>query len=632
MPPKNRVGDRYTLIEKIGAGGMAEVYRARDDLLGREVAVKVLSERFSRDKAFIQRFRREAQSAANLNHPNIVSLYDFGSDKDTYFIVMELIDGRSLDEIIRDEGPLMPERAAEIGSDVAAALDRAHEAGLVHRDIKPSNIMVTRSGETKVTDFGIARAMGNDGEQTMTQTGMVIGTAAYISPEQAQGDPVDGRSDVYSLGCVLFEMLAGRAPFSGETPLAIAYKHVREAPQRPSSLNGDIPPDVDAIILKALAKNPENRYASAGEMRSDLGRFLKGQEVRATPVMADETSLVQRAGGTEVMGTTDYYDEPPTRRGGTYLLAALGILVIFGLFAWLFASGVLGGKEVTVPDVVGRDIDRAREILGDAGLTVEIERIPDEKPEDTVVGQDPEEGETAAEGDTVTLEVSDGPQEVEVPSITGLLLSEAKAELRRSGLKVGDIVRVPDDEIPENEVINQSPDAGDLMETGEEVDLTVSAGPDITVPFVIGQSQAEAEAEIAEAGLTSQVITLPSDEEAGTVVAQDPEAGTEAEEGDIVTITVSEGQAETMPNVVDMQYEEAEELLVNPPYSMAVVRVDGSCIAPPGTVCAQDPEEGDEVEPGDTATLEVQPGEARIGPGLLAGGFFFGVFGFLFWA
>lgn len=293
MSAQQTYGGRYAVQERVGSGGMAEVYRARDDLLGREVAIKVLHERFARDRSFVERFRREAQSAANLNHPNVVSLYDYGADDDTYFIVMEYIDGRSLHDVIEGDGPLMPERAAEIASDVARALERAHSGGLVHRDIKPSNIMITDSGQTKVTDFGIARALGRDGEQTMTQTGMVIGTASYLSPEQAQGNPVDARSDVYALGIVLYEMLTGRVPFSGETPLAIAYKHVRETPEPPSRVNQDVPQPLDAIVMKALAKNPDNRYSSAREMHEDLQRFLSGQPVQATPLMADATAVAQ---------------------------------------------------------------------------------------------------------------------------------------------------------------------------------------------------------------------------------------------------------------------------------------------------------------------------------------------------
>ncbi|MDQ4024935.1 MAG: Stk1 family PASTA domain-containing Ser/Thr kinase, partial [Actinomycetota bacterium] len=336
MSATNRTyGGRYAVLEPIGSGGMAEVYRARDELLGRDVAVKVLSDRLSRDKSFVERFRREAQSAANLNHPNVVSLYDYGADDGAYYIVMEYIEGKSLGDMVAESGALLPERAAEIAADVAAALERAHSSGLVHRDIKPTNIMVTRSGQTKVTDFGIARALGQSSEQTqMTQTGMVIGTAAYLSPEQAQGNPVDARSDVYSLGCVLYEMLTGRPPFAGDTPLAIAYKHVREDAAAPSTVNPDVPQALDAITLKALAKNPENRYSSAHEMREDLQRFLGGQQVHATPLMATQTVVAPPvSSGTQVLRRTEteYEPVPEPRRGVWYVLAALLILALFGL-------------------------------------------------------------------------------------------------------------------------------------------------------------------------------------------------------------------------------------------------------------------------------------------------------------
>nr|MDQ3878346.1 Stk1 family PASTA domain-containing Ser/Thr kinase [Actinomycetota bacterium] len=357
MSTSQRVfGGRYAVLERVGTGGMAEVYKARDELLGREVAVKVLHERFARDRAFVERFKREAQSAANLNHPNIVSLYDYGSDGDTYYIVMEFIDGRSLADVIAQEGPLLPERAAEIASDVAQALQRAHAAGLVHRDIKPSNVMITSSGQTKVTDFGIARALGSDAEQTMTQTGMVIGTAAYLSPEQAQGSPVDERSDVYALGVVLYEMLAGRPPFQGDTPLAVAYKHVRETAEPPSHFNPDVPAALDAVTMKALAKNRDNRYSSAGEMNDDLHRFLSGSRVQATPLMATQTMVQTPATGTQVLRTSEMYETPPRRsRTGLYVLITLLVLGAIAAGVYFLASNLLAGKAVTVPKVVGKD-------------------------------------------------------------------------------------------------------------------------------------------------------------------------------------------------------------------------------------------------------------------------------------
>ncbi len=335
-------------------------------MLGRDVAVKVLNEKLSSDRSFVERFRREAQAAAGLSHPNIVSLYDYGSDGGANFIVMEMIDGRGLEAIIAGEGPLLPERAAEIASDVARALERAHTTGLVHRDIKPSNIMITSYGQTKVTDFGIARAIG-DGDQTMTQTGMVIGTASYLSPEQAQGNPVDARSDVYALGCVLFEMLTGAPPFTGDTPLSIAYKHVREEPRKPSTINPDVPDALDAITMKSLAKNPDNRYQTAREMREDLQRFVAGEQVHATPLLAGTTTVAPPATGTQVIRREEEWidDEPEKKRAGVYVAVALLILGVFALLAYLLANNLLGEDEpavtkVRVPDVVDKDQDEAR--------------------------------------------------------------------------------------------------------------------------------------------------------------------------------------------------------------------------------------------------------------------------------
>ncbi|HVF53590.1 MAG TPA: Stk1 family PASTA domain-containing Ser/Thr kinase [Actinomycetota bacterium] len=614
-PGKVTFADRYTLLSKVGSGGMAEVYRARDDLLGREVAVKVLSERFSTDGSFIQRFRREAQSAANLSHPNIVSLYDFGSDKGTYYIVMELIEGHSLDELIKREGPLQPERAAEIVADVASALDRAHTANVVHRDIKPSNIMITKRGQIKVTDFGIARAMTSvDGEQTMTQAGMVIGTASYLSPEQAQGQPVDARSDVYSLGCVLFEALTAQPPFTGDTPLSIAYKHVREHPPAPSELNPDVPEGLDAITLKALAKNPDNRYTSAEEMREDLTRFLDGAEVHATPLLGATTQIAPVDEGTRVIRRTERDLDEPTRGGGWYILAALGILVLFAVLAWLFLSGALGGEEVEVPKLVGKTEDRARAALDDLNLDVEVVRAANEAPVDEVVDQDPKAGEMISEGDTVILTISSGPERVTVPDVVGFPLDEAKATLKREGLKAGPITREASEDVEEGEVIRQFPSADSEVTTGTKIELVVSSGPQLTVPSVIGLTQEEAEATLADSGLESTVITAVSDEEAGEVIAQDPDAGSPVEEGDVVTITVSEGpQEQPMPDVRGMEADEAQAILENE-YGLVVTQTEGACAEPPGYVCDQDPPPDEPVAEGDSATLFVQPGDALIDP------------------
>ena len=605
-------GGRYAIIERVGTGGMAEVYRARDELLGREVAVKVLSERFGRDRSFVERFRREAQAAANLNHPNIVSLFDYGSDDGTYFIVMEFIDGSSLSDIIRREGALMPERAAEIASDVAKALERAHAQGLVHRDIKSGNIMITRTGQTKVTDFGIARAVGRDGEQTMTQTGMVIGTAAYLSPEQAQGNPVDGRSDVYSLGVVLFEMLTGRTPFSGDSALSIAYKHVREDARPPSELNRDVSPQLDAITLKALAKNPDNRYSTAAEMSEDLQRFMHGQKVQATPLLGDRTAVMGRGTGTQVLPPTEVGPpEAPPRRAGWYVVIALLALALIGLLVWLLADNLFGGAEVRVPDVVGMTERQARNELDAVGLRTEVEDRRSRRPVGEVLEQDPEADSVAQEGDTVTITVSGGPRQVEVPPLVGQTQEEAESILEDARLQLGEVTEEPSDEVEEGLVISQSPEAGQQVDARSSVDIVVSAGPEsVTVPPVVGLSEEDARAALDAAGLEVDVIRDSADEPAGEVIAQDPSAGTEVASGDTVTITVSEGpQGEPMPNVVGQDAEDAEDLLEDE-FGLNVNREAETepCAQPPGTVCRQDPDPGTPVSEGDTVTIFVQGG------------------------
>ena len=597
-------GNRYRVIGLLGTGGMARVYRARDELLGREVALKVLSERLSSDRSFVERFRREAQNAAGLNHPNIVALYDYGDEDNRYFIVMELIEGRSLSEVLDEDGALMPERAAEIARDTANGLGRAHEAGIVHRDIKPHNIMITNNGQTKVTDFGIARALGGDAEATMTQTGMVIGTAAYLSPEQAQGNPVDARSDVYSLGCVLHETLTGDAPFSGDTPLSIAYKHVRETPERASAVNSDVPEALDAIVMKAMSKNPDNRYANANEMAEDLDRFLAGQRVNATPFLA--------ATGTQVLSETQVFDDYPEEeksKTGKYILITLLVLGLLALGVFLLMSFLGGGGDVEVPDVVGLSEDRATQELEDAGLEVASRnRSNVDVDEGDVFRQTPEAGATAEEGDTVTIFVSSGPGEVSVPNLLTLTEDQAEDALEEVGLELGR-VRNRSSDSPEGTVIDQDPESGDLVNEGEPVSIVVSTGVAIVaVPDVVGLPEGEAVGAIEGEGLTANVVREPSDEvEEGVVIAQDPGAGTELEEGEAVQIVVSEGPEFEMPDVRGDDADDAEAFLEDElGLDVSQEGTPEPCPQPPGTVCDQDPEPGATVRPGDSVTLFVQ--------------------------
>ena len=603
-------GGRYAVLGPAGKGGMAEVYRARDELLGREVAVKVLAERLSADSTFVERFRREAQAAANLNHPNVVSLFDFGADGTTYYIVMEFIDGKPLADIIKQEGPLMPERAAEIGADVARALERAHASQLVHRDIKPSNIMLNSSGQTKVTDFGIARALSGETEQTVTQTGMVIGTAAYLSPEQAQGAPVDQRSDIYSLGCVLYEMLGGRPPFSGDTPLSVAYRHVKEDPQPPSRVNPDVPEALDAIVMKALAKNPANRYQSATELREDLERFLAGQKVHATPLLPAEPTRTQVMSETAAM-------PPPTQksRTGWWILAILLLLALPALAWFLLTSG---GNDVEVPNLIGESQRAAERTLDDLGLNAKIDRQSDEAPKGQVIDQDPGAGGTVEEGGTVTLFVSSGPEPVVVPNLEGLKKKEAEEELEAADLQLGNVEKVFNSEVPEGEIFDQTPAPDEEVDPGSAVDVMVSAGEEpVEVPSVVESSEEAAIAELDSFGLLYEVVTEPNDDyDEGIVFDQDPDAGTEVEPESVVTIYVSEGaEPFSLPDVTGREADDAEAELEG--MGLVVGQTEEACddhsIAP-GSVCRSDPPANSEVQEGDEVTLFVQPADAEVPP------------------
>ena len=538
---KTRVlAGRYEIDSVLGEGGMAKVFRGTDKVLGRTVAVKVLAPQFAKDHQFVTRFRREAQAAAALNHPNVVSVYDTGSEDGIHWIVMEYVDGRTLKSVVREEGPLLPERAVEIAEAICLALSTAHEKGLVHRDIKPGNIMLTPSGETKVMDFGIARATA--GADTLTQTAAVLGTAAYLSPEQAQGKPVDARSDIYAVGCVLYEMLTAHPPFEGDSPVAIAYKHVRETPTPPSRLNGDVPKELDAIVLKAMAKNPDNRYQTTREMAADLQRLARGQPVTATPILAgDSTEVISRTGQqTQVMRGAPP-EEEERRKVWPIVLAALLVLaalIALGFFLFQLLRPPQAAL-VEVPRVIGDTRQVAEQKLERAGFEVTVRReFNAEFGSGRVFDQRPQGGAQAEQGSEVTIFVSRGERQVEVPNVVGQSREQAQQEIRDSNLEVG-LVTEREDPAEPGTVLEQSPAAGEKVDPDTEVNLVVSSGPGtVAVPNVVCDDLDTADEDIEGRGLDMQVegeeINLQCDD--GTVARQEPEAGSEVPRGSTVRV------------------------------------------------------------------------------------------------
>jgi serine/threonine-protein kinase len=521
---------------------MAEVHRGRDVRLGRDVAIKLLRPDLARDPSFQTRFRREAQAAASLNHPSIVAVYDTGEDRDgsevTPYIVMEYVEGRTLREVLAAEGRLLPQRAMEITAQVCAALDQAHRAGIVHRDIKPGNVMLTPAGEVKVMDFGIARAVTGS-SATMTQTAAVIGTAHYLSPEQARGEHVDARSDIYSTGCLLYELLTGAPPFSGDTPVAVAYQHVREDPVPPSQIESDVAAAQDAIVLKAMAKNPANRYQSAVEMRVDLERALAGQPVEAAPVLTEDATTVLPPPATTVL-----VRQPQQRRGRGLAYALLGVatLAVF-LIALLLASNLLksGGGEVNTPNVVGQSLADAQATLAAKGLRIgHLTKRYDNKGQfaaGEVMSQTPEADILLSKGQSVDLVVSRGIQMVQVPEgLVGLTQSEAKRALTAVGLKVGQ-VSARNSEQPAGQVLQVNPASGAAVPINSGVQLIVSNGK-VEVPKVIGMTVADAMQALQQAGFQVQLSpeNAAADPAKTHVLSQDPPAGSFAAYGSTVDL------------------------------------------------------------------------------------------------
>ncbi|GAA3752507.1 Stk1 family PASTA domain-containing Ser/Thr kinase [Plantactinospora mayteni] len=554
------LGGRYQVGELLGYGGMAEVHRGRDLRLGRDVAIKMLRTDLARDDTFQMRFRREAQNAASLNHPAIVAVYDTGEEiaptgETLPFIVMEFVNGRTLKEVLAAEGRLMPRRALEITADVCAALEFSHRHGIIHRDIKPGNVMMTQTGQVKVMDFGIARALAS-GATTMTQTSAVIGTAQYLSPEQARGEAVDARSDVYAAGCVLFELLCGHPPFVGDSPVSVAYQHVREAPPSPSDLNPDVTPPIDAIVLKALSKNPLNRYQSAAEMRADLLRAAAGRPVMATPVLReDETMAMSHTATTRAIPTAGGRPMPPARVGDARrrkasawviaTLSGLGVLAVIALVAALLLNGDDGGGPTTtveVPNVVGSTREAAENTLRQAELTPKLGAA--DNSEDCEVGQVTTQSEPAKSKvdprTEVEIRVCEGPATVQIPAnLVGGRFEAVEGQLKSLELKV-QRKDVNSDE-PKGIVTRVDPGEGKKVAPESTVVVEVSRGNVVEVPRVTGLQEDEARDLLRDAGFDVRVVDgepVPR-AEAGEVTGQNPRGGEKKSTGTLVTITVS---------------------------------------------------------------------------------------------
>ncbi|WP_269304370.1 Stk1 family PASTA domain-containing Ser/Thr kinase [Aeromicrobium sp. HA] len=547
------LGDRYQVGELVGRGGMADVRAGHDMRLGRPVAIKLLRADLAADETFQERFRREAQSAASLNHPSIVAVYDTGEATDASgahvpYIVMELVEGRTLRDVLRDGRKILPERALSITADILAALDYSHRAGIIHRDIKPANVMLTPEGKVKVMDFGIARAIA-DTSSAMTQTAAVIGTAQYLSPEQARGETVDARSDIYSTGCVLYELLTGRPPFVGDSPVSVAYQHVREEARPPSQLNPDVSVEVDHVVAKALAKRVDDRYSSAGDMRKDIERVLAGGSVDAptqavTAVGAAGATQVAPAVAAPVLPPASEEEEKKKGAGKWWALA----LVLLAIAAAVGIALMLNDKDpevntpqVDVPRVEGLDVETATNRLESKNLVVgdTSEQTSADIPKDQVISTDPEAGTTVDEGTTVDLVVSAGPELVDIPNLTSYSYDEAKDLLEgdRYGLKVER--QNTDSDQPKGRVLNSNPPPGTQVERGSTVTLIVSRGQ-VDVPNVVGQSVDAATKTLEDAGLKVSVQDDPNGTAPdGTVTAQSREPGSMVAPGTTITLTVS---------------------------------------------------------------------------------------------
>jgi serine/threonine-protein kinase len=590
MTTPRLLSERYELGETLGYGGMSEVHRGMDTRLSRDVAVKVLRADLARDPQFQIRFRREAQNAAALNHPAIVAVYDTGEVQSEFgplpYIVMEYVDGQTLREVVKTSGPIPQQRVIEVMADVCAALDFSHKHSIIHRDVKPANIMITRTGAVKVMDFGIARALGEG--QNVTQTAAVIGTAQYLSPEQARGEAVDARSDVYAAGCVVFELLTGEPPFTGDTPVAVAYQHVREDPRRPSEVNPQVPPSLDAVVLKALSKNPANRYQSAAEMRADLIRVRNGQQPLAPMVMTEEerttflnadtnggaTRRIAAAGGggggrhTVSPGEVQpWQDEPESKHTGRKIGVGIAVAAVLALLAFV-AFELLGSPstptQIAVPNVVGALPDAARAQISTAGLLVNLKQEPSTvELNGKVTRTDPASNVQVAERSTVTIFVGTGPAQATVPALDGKSPAEAQTLLEARGLTLGNQTEQETaDESKIGKILSSNPAAGVDAPGGSAVAVVLGKEQTtVAVPDVSGQTEDQAKQTLTNAGFQTQSTQVDGAGEEGSVVGTNPQAGSRVQKGSTITLQVSKGNRVEMPNVVGQTVNDAARTL-----------------------------------------------------------------------
>ena len=600
VAPETVVDGRYRVLTRLGAGGMADVYCAEDTHLGRQVALKVLYRRFAQDQEFVERFKREARSAAGLTHPNVVNVYDRGEHDGTYYIAMEYLPGRTLKDVIGDRGPLEQEAVVDIGVQILRAASFAHRRGIVHRDLKPHNVMLDDAGNAKVTDFGIARAGASD----MTEAGSIMGTAQYLSPEQAQGHPATAQSDLYSVGIILYELLTGRLPFDGESAVAIAVQHLNDPPQPISELRPDVAPELEAAVMRALAKDPASRWSDADEFIRALEGARSG--IATKPLGQDTAAFAPLPAPVAVADDGSELPPEEEERRSRWPWLALGLAALLIALAAVFWPGA---DQVEVERVVGQLEAVAVDRLEDDGFEVEVDRQPDLAPVGEVIHQDPAGGTEADEGSTVELLVSSGPGEVTVPTVAGFSEERAVRELSRAGcgrrentslcgFKV-EVRQQASARVDEGNAIRTDPPGGTSAEVGSRVLLFVSSGPpQVEVPDVIDLARESAEATLNRAGLGFTITEQESDQEPGTVIGQDPAAGTVVDRGSRVQLVVAkERETVEVPNVVGFSRATAEDTLRDAGLRPVVVEEETDDPAAIDQVLRQRPGSGAEVDP-----------------------------------